>query len=77
LIIAGTRSHDNIKAVDAHLGLTSCPGATPKFVSATSISTGLIPIAEGEELYRILYVAPIAENKGPNRGNSQLCPSPK
>lgn len=48
-------------------GLTSRAGVTPKSVSVTSLSTDLMRIIGTQEPSGILYVAPILENKEPNR----------
>jgi superfamily II DNA/RNA helicase len=49
-------------------GLTSRAGVTPKSVSVTLLSAELMRITGAQEPSGIPYVAPIVENKGPNRG---------
>jgi superfamily II DNA/RNA helicase len=56
-------------------GLTSRAGVTPKSVSVTSLSTELMRITGAQEPSGIPYVAPIVENKGPNRGTRKPRPN--
>jgi superfamily II DNA/RNA helicase len=56
-------------------GLTSRAGVTPKSVSVTSLSTDLMRITGAQEPLGIPYVAPIVENKGPNRGTRKPRPN--
>ena len=56
-------------------GLTSRAGVTPKSVSVTSLSTDLMRITGAQEPSGIPYVAPIVENKGPNRGTRKPRPN--
>jgi len=49
-------------------GLTSRAGVTPKSVSVASLSTDLMRITGAQEPLGIPYIAPVVENKGPNRG---------
>jgi superfamily II DNA/RNA helicase len=56
-------------------GLTSRAGVTPRSVSVTSLSTDLMRITGAQEPSGIPYVAPIVENKGPNRGTRKPRPN--
>jgi superfamily II DNA/RNA helicase len=56
-------------------GLTSRAGVTPRSISVTSLSTDLMRITGAQEPSGIPYVAPIAENKGPNRGTRKPRPN--
>ena len=56
-------------------GLTSRAGVTPKSVSVTPLSTELMRITGAQEPSGIPFVAPIVENKGPNRGTRKPRPN--
>ena len=56
-------------------GLTQRAGVTPKFVGVTPLSTELMKITGAQEPSGIPYVAPIVENKGPNRGTRKPRPN--
>jgi superfamily II DNA/RNA helicase len=56
-------------------GLTSRAGVTPKFVGVKPLDQDLMRITGAQEPSGIPYVAPIVENKGPNRGNRKPRPN--
>ena len=56
-------------------GLTAGAGGTPKSGSVSSLSTDLMRITGAQETSGIPYVAPIVENKGPNRGTRKPRPN--
>ena len=56
-------------------GLTSRAGVTPKFVGVKPLDQDLMRITGAQEPSGIPYIAPIVENKGPNRGSRKPRPN--
>ena len=56
-------------------GLTSRAGVTPKFVGVKPLDQDLMRITGAQEPSGIPYIAPIVENKGPNRGSKKPRPN--
>ena len=69
VLLSTTKSQSGVKS------LTSRAGVTPIFVHVEPMSNELIEITGATEPSGIPYVAPVQENKGPNRGNRRPRPN--
>jgi superfamily II DNA/RNA helicase len=69
VLLSTTKSQSGVKS------LTSRAGVTPIFVHVEPMSNELIEITGAIEPSGIPYIAPILENKGPNRGNRRPRPN--
>jgi superfamily II DNA/RNA helicase len=56
-------------------GLTSRAGVTPKFVGVKPLDQDLMRITGAQEPSGVPYVTPVAESKGPSRGNRKPRPN--
>ena len=69
VLLSTTKSQSGVKS------LTSRAGVTPIFVHVEPMSNELIEITGATEPSGIPYIAPVQENKGPNRGNRRPRPN--
>jgi superfamily II DNA/RNA helicase len=69
VLLSTTKSQSGVKS------LTSRAGVTPIFVHVEPMSNELIDITGAVEPSGIPYIAPVMENKGPNRGNRRPRPN--
>jgi superfamily II DNA/RNA helicase len=69
VLLSTTKSQSGVKS------LTSRAGVTPIFVHVAPMSNELIDITGAVEPSGIPYIAPVQENKGPNRGNRRPRPN--
>ena len=69
VLLSTTKSQSGVKS------LTSRAGVTPIFVHVEPMSNELIQITGAVEPSGIPYIAPVQENKGPNRGNRRPRPN--
>ena len=69
VLLSTTKSQSGVKS------LTSRAGVTPIFVHVEPMSNELIEITGATEPSGIPYIAPVQENKGPNRGKRRPRPN--
>ena len=69
VLLSTTKSQSGVKS------LTSRAGVSPIFVHVEPMSNELIDITGAVEPSGIPYIAPVMENKGPNRGNRRPRPN--